>query len=723
MRLQPDKLTYPNRVRNIAMTLVIGLTIIITAFLLLHQSKSVFAATWVPGDVFVTGSQGNIRVYDSSGNFKEQVSTGYGGGVANCAFNSNGDLYALDGLFNVVVKFDPITHIATPVVDVSTNGSFTKDIWFANSGDFFVSSSDLLRNRFIRYNSSGIHQQNYQVAYPHYLPSGPVGMDLATDQQTMYYSSAGPVIRRYDLATSSWIDDLVTLVDNVTGLRIIKSGSHSGQFLVASTVNIKRMAADGGYVGSYDYSGENSWSVISLDPTDNNVFWATGRTTNRFFKFSYDAATPSLAILHGSSPSGICIKPGIIPPSPTPTSTPTTEPQPPSYTKSYYIQVNSSLDARQLGCEARVRGEKGLVILDFGAPVVLSSGDFGTLLPKAGVRVNFGEIASMVLEFAQGYNTPTMCFYSPPFAYRDLLIVVGVSNSALQNESDIWHDNQALTYEHGVAWANMMSGIYDKLNAYGYYPFIRVAGGIDAEYYGATFADCRNPITGRRGPCPNPNPSIGSAADQWTVYSVQGSTNNGTSYWVEGYNQQQIIEDNLLLFNFGSCEDCQRRGNPNSWNPTDLEVFSRTYHLSWQLPTGVPYPQIYHEPYPYEWYNVRWYTYSVQGENMNIAGVLTQCGSANCLDGNPSSRLQPRFDTACHPDPHCNVGTDWPPYSCVTDPCPNFPPSPGWQALSDAISSPNSPEGTPNPILTPQPSILYGVSDIHCQVPALCSQP
>jgi hypothetical protein len=340
------------------------------------------------------------------------------------------------------------------------------------------------------------------------------------------------------------------------------------------------------------------------------------------------------------------------------------------------------------------------------------------LCSRNSIEVSLSRTNSMVFEFAQGYNNPVLCGQPVPSTPKDLLIVAGVSNSALQYPNGIWHDNLDLTFAHGQAWATMINDIKAKLKSKNLFPDIKIAGGYDSEFYGARFADCRNPTTGRRGPCPDPNSTEDTDADMWTVYGVQ--TNFGTLHWAQGYDNVQSQTEKLLLYNFGSCEDCPRTGTPSTWNGTELEVFNRVSYLTWALSSAVPYPQIYHEQYPYEWYNARWYARSVPTpiRNMTIWGAMTECGDAGCLDQNPTSRLQPRFDVACHPQTVCTDG--WVPYNCLTNPCPDFPPSPGWQAITDMLNSHNMPDGTPNPSLTPQPTLIDGVTDIQCQLTVNC---
>jgi hypothetical protein len=410
-------------------------------------------------------------------------------------------------------------------------------------------------------------------------------------------------------------------------------------------------------------------------------------------------------------------------PTVTPTNTPTDTPfpLPPQYTTSYYIQSNDITDARELGCAARRRQEVGLVVLDFGSPRINleQNPPYGTKPYQIDDFFSTNLIENLVLAFADGYAHPESCPGPIPLVIPpNLVISIGVSNSARKdNPNRILLDNQDLTQQHGTAWAQLLDDVNGVLDDKKLYPDISAVAGYDAEYYGALSADCRNQSTGRRGPCPNPTPSgTPTDVDLWTLY------NAGTRQWSEGYDAQAIqYPKPIPLYNFGSCEDCPRRDDPATWNANTIThtVLQRVTHLTWDLFTEEPIPQIYFEPRAYEWYNVRWWYKAEHNAYMYVYGSMTQCGDVGCLGLNSTTRLQPRFDEACQPSVPCTG--DWISFNCLADPCPNLPPHQGWQALADMLSSRHTPEGTPNPDLYPQPRMPFEPTDIICQIPSICT--
>jgi hypothetical protein len=402
----------------------------------------------------------------------------------------------------------------------------------------------------------------------------------------------------------------------------------------------------------------------------------------------------------------------------TSTFTATPLPTPPLYTISYYIQQDSAQAAQELGCQARRRGEEGIIVLDFGAPVTLPNQAFGTQLFEVGSRISLAEIKEIMLNFAYGFAFPYWCGANEFDALPKLVIAAGVSNGAFQDpNTGYWHDNLDLTFEHGQAWASMVNEIDAELEQQGLLPNISVAGAYDSEYYGHPNADCRD-SKGHRG-CDYP---MSPGADLWTRYTLGSGI--GTNEWAEGYDSTQATTNKLLLYNFGDCSDCPREGSPSSWPTPIATVLSRVFHLTWELPLAVPLPQIYRESLPFEWYNLRWYAHEPpRNRYMVIHGAMTGCqdapASEPCTPIPSPVRLTPRYNEACRSNrsPHCEQQyQQWYVYNCVTaNNCPYLPPSVGWQALGDMVNSSNTPDGTPNPFLPVNFNLIKGVTDIARQ--------
>jgi hypothetical protein len=532
----------------------------------------------------------------------------------------------------------------------------------------------------------------------------------------------------FDFAILPYWDDLSTAA---TGSGVYTSVSGTAPNRVFIIEWRARRIVSGSFVNFEVrlYEGQTRFEIVygeGVDLVPANTVGVQRDTGSRYTQFVCNNVGPAPGLLLIYTLVSLPPCPTFTPTStftPTPTftstPTPTMEPQPPLFTNSYYINQYEPDQLKSLGCAARARGETGVAILHFGSPRILPGNLYGTKVLNFERYLNMDQIKALTTNFVLGYADPlTQCGIPILGSARDLTVVAGVSNSArIPSGSTVqYQDNEHLTRQHGQAWAGMINELYkDVFVQEELIPDMRIAAGYDSEYYGHPSADCRDNL-GRRGPCvtPTPGPPFNAAANPWTVWHVQNATDVGTRDWAEGYDFVQGQTENLSLFNYGSCESCPRGRNPSQWNDTEIEVLLRVSQMTWMMGSVVPFPQIYHIPIPYEWYNVRWFA-QVQGNTyITVRGALTGCQRASQCTPIPNpTRIIPRFDEACHfnpdPDPDCDQ-FPWTDYNCGT--CPFLPPSVGWQALSDMLSSPNSPEGTPNPDVTPQPSLPNGVSDI-----------
>lgn len=230
------------------------------------------------------------------------------------------------------------------------------------------------------------------------------------------------------------------------------------------------------------------------------------------------------------------------------------------------------------------------------------------------------------------------------------------------------------------------------------YPAVNVAAAYDAEYYQVAATDARDPQTGQRA-----NATLD--ADKWTTYRL-------TQAWADGYHRVASRTNNLPYYNYGSCEDCPRTGTPEQWRrSTTRGILDQVSRLSWGR-SNRALPQIYLSPYVSEWYNVRWYLNSQYGQAMMFSGTMTQCTAERCGTA-PTGRIAPYACLTSTSGTRCTG--DWSFYSCEQSPCNNFPPSQGWQALSDVLRSTTTPQGTANPTLSRQFS-LSAATNIRLQI-------
>jgi hypothetical protein len=276
------------------------------------------AATWNVGDVFAAVGNGSYNVYDNSGVFKETINQGRTGFTTGCAFNNDlTHLYTTNFSTNEVVRFqDPHPHLVdqffvTPGLGLPADASAESVVFMAND-DYLIGHADGGQDVH-RYNPLGILQQEYDVA-TELGGRGSDWMDLAADQTTLFYTSEGRRIFRYNLAADTQLPDFAT-VPGVRGpnvlfaLRLLPPGDGSGGLLVADRSNIKRLDGSGAVVQTYDVLGEDGWFSLNLDPNGTS-FWAGNEpASNRFYRFNIATGAIEVGpVQSGPQLFGLCLK-------------------------------------------------------------------------------------------------------------------------------------------------------------------------------------------------------------------------------------------------------------------------------------------------------------------------------------------------------------------------------------------------------------------------------
>lgn len=265
--------------------------------------------TWNVGDVFAAVGGGSYNVYDNAGVFKETISDGLGGFTTGCAFNG-----ALDKLYTtnfsstkVVVYNDASPHAIAQTVDTGAinPGGHSESVVFAANGDFYVGHPDG-DDDIQRYDAAGVYQQSYDVAIE---SRGSDWMDLASDQTTMYYTSEGGLVKKYDVSgAGAQLADFASIGGVNFALRLLPPGDGSGGLLVAHTADIKRLDGTGAVVQTYDVVGEDSWFALNLDPNGTS-FWAGDFGTNNFYRFGIASGLVEVGpIATSGSLFGLCLK-------------------------------------------------------------------------------------------------------------------------------------------------------------------------------------------------------------------------------------------------------------------------------------------------------------------------------------------------------------------------------------------------------------------------------
>lgn len=243
---------------------------------------------WVNGDVFVGVANGQYFVYSNAGAFKQSINSGLGSFTTGGSFNSDfSRLFTTSFGAGRVTVYDGVApHAVLQQIDTTLHGGGSPEsIVFDSSGFFYVGHAAGDRN-IQKYDSLGNFVASYDVATENV---GSDWIDLAADQRTMFHTSEGRRIMRYDLQTSTQLTDFTVLpgVGEAFAFRLLPPFDGTGGLLVADDRNIKRLDGSGAVVQTYDPNGaaQNGWFALNLDPNGTS-FWAASFESSNFYRIN-----------------------------------------------------------------------------------------------------------------------------------------------------------------------------------------------------------------------------------------------------------------------------------------------------------------------------------------------------------------------------------------------------------------------------------------------------
>jgi len=248
------------------------------------------------GDVFVSGGGGAL-VYSQTGVLEQFLNptTGAfqtGGG----AFDSQGNYYLTGFDVNTVSKFDHNGNLVNAHF-ASGFDSNPESIVFDNSEHMFVGQHGG-SHRILKFNATtgGAPIASFS---PQVQNGGTDWIDLSADGHTMYYTSQGNQIKRFDIASNTQLPDFA---DNLPGpfdfaLRILMDGS----VLVADADRVLHFDSNGNLIRTYVLPGGNALFALNLDP-DGTSFWLGNFSPFDIWKV--DIATGNVLENFSSGPVG-----------------------------------------------------------------------------------------------------------------------------------------------------------------------------------------------------------------------------------------------------------------------------------------------------------------------------------------------------------------------------------------------------------------------------------
>lgn len=255
------------------------------------------AATFQTGDVFASVSNGQVNWYRSNGTFVQTLNTGLGGFTTGSAADSAGNLYVTDFSAAAVSKFDN-TGTLIGTFGTGYNAS-PESILFDSAGNAYVGQADG-SHQVLKFNSAGTPLASYSPAIEN---RGTDWIDLAADQHTLFYTSEGNTIKRFDLATNTQLANFASGLPGLDAfaLRLLSSGG----LLVADSDAVRRLDASGNVVQTYTPTGgSGQLFALNLDPNGTS-FWTGDDTTGILYKVNIATGVTEQIINTGAGGSAL----------------------------------------------------------------------------------------------------------------------------------------------------------------------------------------------------------------------------------------------------------------------------------------------------------------------------------------------------------------------------------------------------------------------------------
>lgn len=236
------------------------------------------------GDVFAAVGDGKVKHFHPDGTLVSVLDTDLAGGeTAGMAFDATGNLFATHFTGSQVFKFAAEDGNVQPFG--SGYDASPESIVLNENGDLFIGQADGSQ-QVLSFSASGELLATYS---PETERRGTDWIELAADQKTLFYTSEGVAVKRYDLTTQTQLPDFN--IDPLPGsiayaLRILPQGG----VIVADTEMIVRLDADGSLIQTYDAPDEDYWFAVNLDP-DGQTFWSGNLGTGQVYRFDIESGT------------------------------------------------------------------------------------------------------------------------------------------------------------------------------------------------------------------------------------------------------------------------------------------------------------------------------------------------------------------------------------------------------------------------------------------------
>src|SRR5712691_5209329 len=300
-------------IRNMQMSGVVLAIALVTVSLGWSQTQPTFQA----GDVFAGIGNGQINWYRLNGDgytLIKPLIVGIGGTNTfdtGMGFDAAGNLYATDFSTGDISKFDTKGNF---VSFFAAGFGAPESLVFDNTGNVYVGDAaafggDPLVGHIAKLDPSGNLLTTFTAARE---DRGTDWIDLAADQKTIFYTSEGTTIKRFDTIANTQLLDLATGLpgSHAYALRILPNGN----VLIADTAAVLQLNTSGGVIQTYSPCDGACGGIFSLNLDPDGVhFWTGDFATGNIWRFNIAGGSPDFEIVTGvlPPPSGSTLTPGL----------------------------------------------------------------------------------------------------------------------------------------------------------------------------------------------------------------------------------------------------------------------------------------------------------------------------------------------------------------------------------------------------------------------------
>jgi hypothetical protein len=294
----------PFTIGRLKRALVVGLGLgLLFAF---APPASAAGVPYVVGDVFAADSNGIIKHFSPTGLLLDTLNTTSGSAEeTGMCFGESGNLRSTNFTANNMTLFDNAGNVLTHPWGSGFSAGPESCVLNA-AGDIYVGQANGGQD-VLKFAPSGASLASYNVAVG---PRGSDWIDLAADQCTLYYTSEGPTIRRFDVCTNTQLTNFATNFTS-TGSSTVCYAMRirpNGEVMVACTNRLYRLDALGTVIQTYPLpAGETSFVfAMNLDP-DNETFWTAGFNSGNIYRINIDTGAVITQFAAGSAVKGLAI--------------------------------------------------------------------------------------------------------------------------------------------------------------------------------------------------------------------------------------------------------------------------------------------------------------------------------------------------------------------------------------------------------------------------------